>query len=135
MWTYRLRYVKCGKHGCWCSSAAYGTTWADSGHGPYWYGYEHRGGRVYSRYFGKRPSSTFVPPPPEDRTYDPPPVDGRWDYHGRMDLRTALRIFGVTQVPNRQTLVAHYRVLANEHHPDHGGSNSIMAAINAAYAY
>lgn len=87
---------------------------------------------MYSKYFGKRPTSTFdykVSGPAE------PPKTDRWAFHGRMDLRTALRIFALTQRPNRETLVARYRVLANEHHPDHGGSTQVMAAINAAYAY
>jgi DnaJ-class molecular chaperone len=52
-----------------------------------------------------------------------------------MDLKTALRIFALDSRPNRATLSARYRALANEHHPDHGGSNAVMAAINAAYAY
>ena len=125
MWTYRLRYVRCGKSNCFCADGSVG-------HGPYWYGYEHRGGRMYSKYFGKRPTSSFTPPTTPTTG---PPKDNRWTFKGRMDLRTALRIFALQQKPNRETLVARYRVLANEHHPDHGGSNEIMAAINAAYAY
>jgi hypothetical protein len=124
MWTYRLRYVRCGKRDCHCEDGI--------GHGPYWYGYEHRGGRVYSRYFGKRPTSTFSYPgvgPSE------PPKSDRFTFMGRMTMQSALRIFGLTQRPNRETLVARYRVLAMEHHPDHGGETSVMAAINAAYGY
>jgi DnaJ-class molecular chaperone len=52
-----------------------------------------------------------------------------------MTMRTALRIFGLDYRPNRTTLVARYRVLAMEHHPDHGGQTDVMAAINAAYGY
>jgi curved DNA-binding protein CbpA len=52
-----------------------------------------------------------------------------------MSMAIAFRIFGVTQRPNRATLIARYRVLALEHHPDRGGDTTVMAAINAAYAY
>jgi len=124
MWTYRLRYVRCGKPNCKCG---YGQE-----HGPYWYGYEHRGDRVYSRYFGKRPTSTFdyVAEGPAE-----PNGNERWAFTGRMTYSTALRIFGLTQRPNHDTLVARYRILALEHHPDRGGTTEIMAAINVAYAY
>lgn len=124
MWTYRLRYVRCGKIGCHCE--------VSDGHGPYWYGYEHRGQRVYSRYFGKRPTSTFDYPgtgPAE------PPKSDRFTFRGKMTIQAALRIFALSIRPNKETLIARYRVLAMEHHPDRGGDTAIMAAINAAYAY
>lgn len=44
---YRLEYVRCGKERC--------KTCADGGqgHGPYWYRYSYRGGRVRKTYVGK----------------------------------------------------------------------------------
>lgn len=124
MWTYRLRYVRCGKLSCHCTSGL--------GHGPYWYGYEHRGERVYSRYFGKRPTTSFDYA--SNGPSEPNPQD-RWAFAGRMTYQAACRIFGLTQRPNKETLTARYRVLAMEHHPDRGGDTAVMAAINAAYAY
>lgn len=41
--TYRLESVRCGKAGC--------TTCP---HGPYWYAYWREGGRLRSRYIGRR---------------------------------------------------------------------------------
>jgi DnaJ-domain-containing protein 1 len=124
MWTFQLRYVRCGKAGCRCSYGAQ--------HGPYWYGYEHRGNRVYTRYFGKRPTSSFKYAPPASSPSEPP---ARFVFHGRMDSRTALRIFGLEHRPNSATLKSRYRLLAYEHHPDRGGDTQVMAAINRAYAY
>jgi len=123
MWTYRLRYVRCGKPSCHCR--------LQPSHGPYWYGYEHRGGKVYSKYFGKRPTTTFF----TYTTAKAPPVDPRWRLDGKMTLRTALRIFGLDKTPNRVTLLARLRVLMLEHHPDRGGDPKIAAAIGAAYNY
>lgn len=100
------------------------------GHGPYWYGYEHRGGRVYSKYFGARPTSTF-----EEAPRVIPPVDHRWAFYGRMDYRTALRIMAFSERPSKTELTARYRSLIMEHHPDHGGDVRIAAAIIMAYKY
>ena len=41
--TYRLQSVSCGKRGC-----------ARCPHGPYWYAYWREGGRVRSRYIGRK---------------------------------------------------------------------------------
>lgn len=41
--SYRLESVKCGKPGC-----------TRCPHGPYWYAYWREGGRVKSRYIGRR---------------------------------------------------------------------------------
>lgn len=42
---YQLEYVKCGKQGCRCATG--------QGHGPYWYSYQRRNGRVTSEYIGR----------------------------------------------------------------------------------
>ncbi len=86
---------------------------------------------MYSKYFGKRPTSTFTMPGGGAA----PPVDSRWQLEGKMTLRTALRIFGLDKTPNRATLLARMRVLMLEHHPDRGGEQRIAAAIGAAYNY
>ena len=123
MWTYRLRYVRCGKENCHCVSGV--------GHGPYWYGYRHRGGRTYSKYFGGHPTSQFD----YHEAPEPPASISRWYYGRKMTWKAALRIMAFDAKPSADILLSRYRALAFEHHPDRGGSNQVMAAINAAYAY
>lgn len=125
-WTYRLRYIRCGKPNCRCATG--------DGHGPYWYGYRHQNGRMYTHYFGRRPSSTFDPPPPEARA-EARASENRWTFTGKMNLTTALRIFAIPRIPSQDELTARWRRLIWEHHPDHGGDVRIAAAINAAYHY
>ena len=43
--TLRLEYVRCGKASCHCAQ--------DAGHGPYWYAYTRKAGRLTSEYVGK----------------------------------------------------------------------------------
>ena len=43
--TLRLEYVRCGKASCHC--------FQDAGHGPYWYAYARKAGRVTSAYISK----------------------------------------------------------------------------------
>jgi hypothetical protein len=43
--TLRLEYVRCGKASCHCAQ--------DTGHGPYWYAYSRKAGRLTSEYVGK----------------------------------------------------------------------------------
>lgn len=124
MWTYKLRYVRCGKASCkTCGGGSYG-------HGPYWYAYEHRGDRVYTRYIGKRPEESF-----EKRTTPEVKLDERWVFKGRMDWKSALRIMGFSTKPDTPTLTKRYRELVWDHHPDHGGDDRVCAAINVAYHY
>jgi hypothetical protein len=48
--TYRQEHVRCGRDGC-----------SRCPHGPYWYAYWREGGRLRSRYIGKRlPEETGV---------------------------------------------------------------------------
>lgn len=44
--TYRLEKVRCGKLNCRCAAGKL--------HGPYWYLYQRRGGKLTSKYVGKR---------------------------------------------------------------------------------
>jgi hypothetical protein len=43
--TLRLEYVRCGKASCHRAQ--------DAGHGPYWYAYSRKAGRLTSEYVGK----------------------------------------------------------------------------------
>ena len=43
--TLRLEHVRCGKASCHCT--------AGEGHGPYWYAYSRKAGRLTSEYVGK----------------------------------------------------------------------------------
>ena len=43
---YRLEKVRCGKPNCRCAAGQL--------HGPYWYLYQRRGGKLASKYVGKR---------------------------------------------------------------------------------
>lgn len=44
---YQLELVRCGKARCRCMNGG-------KGHGPYWYAYQRSGGRMTSRYIGKK---------------------------------------------------------------------------------
>ncbi len=50
-----------------------------------------------------------------------------------MNFHEALKLFGLKPNFTETELKKAYRRLANEHHPDHGGSNEEMQKINAAY--
>jgi hypothetical protein len=52
---YRLEFVRCGK----CGRCAEGPA-----HGPYWYLYTRRGGRLTSRYIGKQLPAVGAAPGP-----------------------------------------------------------------------
>lgn len=122
-WTYERRYVSCGKLTCSrCGSGG-------AGHGPYWYGYRREGGKVRSKYFGKRDPRLANAAPP------PPPTPDRWSHGKRMDYVTALRIMGFGSKPTKRELKARYRELMLEHHPDAGGAHRIAVAVNLANAY
>ena len=49
---YQHEKVRCGKKRCKCAAGAL--------HGPYWYAYQRKGGRMTSRYIGKKaPGSVY----------------------------------------------------------------------------
>src|SRR5260370_828735 len=114
-WTYQLRYVRCGKPRCRCAGGR--------GHGPYWYAFRYRGGRMFSRYVGKLKFGTVddTPQAPEPR------VSPRWVFDGRMRLDVALRILAFAKIPTRDELRVRYRTLLHQHQPDHGGDTQIAA--------
>ena len=122
-WTYQLRYVRCGKPRCRCAGGR--------GHGPYWYGFSHRGGRVTSKYVGKvRPGWIH-----DDPKAPAPHIPERWRFDGRMNGAVALRILGFAPWPSADELRVRFRTLMMSHHPDHGGDVEIAKAINAAHQY
>lgn len=41
-WTLEAQWVRCGKHRC-----------KTCPHGPYWYGFQHKGGKMKSKYLGR----------------------------------------------------------------------------------
>lgn len=43
--TRQLERVRCGKPSCWCARGG--------GHGPYWYAYLRKNGKLVSKYLGK----------------------------------------------------------------------------------
>jgi hypothetical protein len=57
--TYRQEHVRCGRRGC-----------TRCPHGPYWYAYWREGGRLRSRYIGKRLPEGASGVPPKSRTKD-----------------------------------------------------------------
>src|SRR5216117_4093236 len=98
-WSYQLRYIRCGKPRCRCADGR--------GHGPYWYGFRHRGARVTSKYFGKvRPGWIH-----DDPHAPAPHIPERWRFDGRMNVRDALRILGFTPWPSGDELRVRFRTL------------------------
>lgn len=124
MWTYQLRYVRCGKPTCRSCRGPVA-------HGPYWYGFRHKGDRVYSRYFGKRDPRSIH----DDARAPEPETSSRWRFEGKMTHATALRILGFIYEPAFTELRTRYRTLMREHHPDGGGDTATAAAIVAAWQY
>jgi len=127
-WTYRLEYVRCGKANCHCRSGI--------GHGPYWYRYQRDGKRIRKEYVGK---VRLGPDYDEPHRWEPdpePPKENRWHWNNRrMDLTTALRIFGFDRPKDQASYKTRYRSLMKEHHPDAGGTHEVCSAINAAWEY
>jgi hypothetical protein len=125
--TWVLRFIRCGKDGCWCSRSP-------DGHGPYWYTASHRKGKVVWHYVGRRRPEASWPTEPAQPSYQPP-IDPRFKLHGKMTLDKALSILGFTVIPRLLTMRDRWRSLVGQHHPDRGGNTAVCAAINAAYSF
>lgn len=122
-WTYRFEYVRCGKAGC-----------RGCPHGPYWYRYQHRGGKMRKEYVGKvRPDQAG--PEPTDRRGRP------WDWFdeilspGGRTLDSAFHCLGLPVGAPEKDCRSAFRRLSLEHHPDRGGDERAMKGLNAAWAY
>lgn len=106
----------------------------------YWYVYKRVNGRVCKKYFGdirkldlqtlERLARSFVEPESEQ---PPPPRQPTLKFAGT--LESALFISGFLTIPNKKALIARYRELSMQHHPDRGGLHQDMVAVNLAYNY
>lgn len=122
-WTYRSEYVRCGKKAC-----------GSCPHGPYWYRYQRRGNKVHKEYVGKIRSDQVAD---ELRAHD-----GRyWDEYddilaaGGLTRANALAVLELGQLASEVDAKRAFRRQSLLHHPDRGGDDRKMKAINAAYAY
>lgn len=60
-------------------------------------------------------------------------LQNRQEHHGSLpDVRQVFMMEG-TPDPPKSLLTQQYRDLSYEKHPDHGGSNDLMAELNEAY--
>jgi len=116
--TFRAEYVKCGKPTC-----------GSCPHGPYWYGYQKRKGKLHKRYIGKVDPHG---PGKEKKAAEP------WE--AILNERTASAslawtILGMSPTTSKAAVTKKLRALAMEHHPDRGGNTRTMQCILAAYSY
>src|SRR5262249_11520552 len=106
----------------------------------YWYAYKRVNGKVRKKYFGdlrkldfptlEALACSFVEPETE-----PPPPPRQPIFKFAKTLDSALGIYGFPSVPNKKSLIARYRELSLQHHPDRGGLHEDMVAVNLAYDY
>lgn len=119
MYTYRYEYVKCGKKTC-----------RRCPHGPYWYAYWREGGFLRKRYIGKtRPDKVL-----EDVGTVGHPHDQIFNRR-TATVALAVQIMGLDNGFTKADLVARYRKLAWECHPDREGDAQRMRHVNAAYSF
>jgi hypothetical protein len=118
MSSFRCEYVRCGKAGC-----------RRCPHGPYWYEYWWESGKTKKRYHGR---------------VDPRSEDSYSSHEVRLDAifnqRTASadlarEILGVTSLDTREVVLATYRRLSLDTHPDRGGDRHQFARVSAAWSY
>jgi hypothetical protein len=112
-WTYRCEYVRCGKSHC-----------SGCPHGPYWYGYERRDGKLHKKYFGKpdpRPCAQA-----EEVGYDIP-------VFYRTTREWCLGVLEVQSCDDFAACKRAYNRLCLKHHPDRGGVTRLMARVNHAW--
>jgi hypothetical protein len=83
--TYREQFSRCGK--AECRRCAPG----NRGHGPYWYAYWREGGRLRSRYLGKRSPPELLSP---DSASDPPSRPDHGPRQTMTNLRALLHTLG-----------------------------------------
>lgn len=53
---------------------------------------------------------------------------------GDLDIDMCYKVLGVSPTASWDDIQRAYRVKAQRHHPDHGGDDDIMKALNEAYA-
>lgn len=115
--------------------------------GTYWYAYKRVDTRLHKKYLGADDKLTLArlemvarsfviapsPKPEPEPVRQPPPRRPTFIFTNTR--ASALAIFGCTILPTRATLLARYRALVKQYHPDVGGLHQDMVAINLAYEY
>lgn len=118
--SYRAEYVKCGKKGC-----------KSCPHGPYWYGYERKGGKLHKKYYGKLD--------PRDRQRDRTKRESHpWDdvfLKSKVNVGICRLILGLPPCAPLADAKKRFRELTREHHPDRGGDEDTYKRIVAAWSY
>jgi hypothetical protein len=121
-WTYEQESVKCGRPSC-----------RSCPHGPYWYRYKREGKNVKKEYVGRE--LPFTPPSdPPRRPGQIDPVDEMLRVDGNHDL-AAHMLLDLGQRCEYLTARAAYRKACRDQHPDRGGSERRMQAVDAAWRY
>lgn len=114
--------------------------------GLYWCAYKRVGNKLHKKYLGGDDKITlsrletvarlfFVAPTPEPEPVRQPPPPRRPTFTFTNTRASALAIFGCATLPTKAVLLAKYRALVKQYHPDAGGLHGDMVAINLAYAY
>lgn len=122
-WTFQQEYVRCGKKSCKCCP-----------HGPYWYSYQHVGGKMRKRYHGKhhpyakqeRPqAATAAPTDPRDAIFN----------KRTATPQLARQILGIGNHWTIADAKKRYRELVLQHHPDRGGDEHECRLVTAAWTF
>lgn len=117
--------------------------------GMYWYAYKRVGTKVHKKYLGAGDKLTLArleavarafivaptPEPEPEPVRQPPPAPRRPTFIFTNTRASALAIFGCATLPTKAVLLARYRTLSKQYHPDAGGLHQDMVAINLAYDY
>lgn len=122
-YSFQREYVKCGNKRC-----------RSCPHGPYWYGYAHRRGRMHKKYFGKadpragcrdRADQAGGATDPREAIFNRRTATGE----------LAAAILGLPLGASLDEIHRAYRKLAMKHHPDRGGDEREMKLVVAAYTF
>jgi len=130
---YQQEYIRCGKR---CGSCP---------HGPYWYAYFRKDGKLHKRYIGKvyRVYNTHGDGP-VPKTDIPPagpgplPKNSHWDKifdRRSATLGLAAEILGIDVMAACQEWKRAYRRLVSQLHPDKGGEKIACQRVVAAYTF
>lgn len=116
--TFRCEYVRCGKANC-----------RTCPHGPYWYAYTHRKGKVKKRYVGRKHS------PFEEPLQETPNPDDAIFNSKEATVSLALKILECDAPPTHAKCRHAYNIKILSNHPDRGGDEKQAARINAAWSF
>lgn len=112
--------------------------------GAYWYAYRRVTGKLRKKYLGESSKVNFAlleavarafvaSPEFEPQGSQPPPRMPMFQF--AKTLESALSIFGFVSIPTKPALLARYRELVKQHHPDRGGLHEDMVAVNLAHEW